>query len=1473
MRKIIIFLAIALVYASSSYALEAFDIPETVTPGKVLSNGVVTDEGRYLVNADGTITITELEVHSGDHPSSYLIQYRPGDYPKMLALTGKIHSPDNCVYTWERCEGIARLDDCAGLGGLTAMFTCTPTQSNRYQGDPPYKVTLSHEINVMKNDIIMFIKGETSNIKFSYAATGVEHPEDQDGDGSSPLQDCDDLDQTVYPDAPEICDGKANKAKWHEDAEGNPVVGSHCEPQGNIDTGCDADSDDYCSMAKNVSLEFLQWCCEGAGAAQIQGQGCCCNTLSWYKASTGTTDLAAVWTSLDSVVDMNKQRFWTSSKTIGGTAAHIVRGNDCNDGIISINPGAKEVCASEQNWGDDDCDDGTNVFSDGAGIVAYSHWDDSWMTGINEGCEDNNKFDCEHAAYQDAYLGVRPDSGFWWIGSITGSNQGSCCGNNTYTLTSSSTTGYKRTKEFFPYWNLEMKNYIDSYEYSGCWDSLPVRNNDTAAVNMLYMNLPGAIVLTSGRSFDYATVSGMGILNLPEDPLRVEPGQGYTLHMNITLDAQATSTATVYYMENISGTWDHTWKGTGISMRGGQGSRMMEFDYSPSAGAQDVLFFVYLNGAGTLRLRDTTLYNSEYKKALNIEGAFHTCDVPDPSWFTQQVNTYSTANLAYPNPLILPQDHRQHDEEPGNCTVVGDYFCSYDGTWKKNVDSKYANKVNYIPETPAALGTYFGSYSMEKDCCPIGYCWDGMMCHAGNPGSVGVHIRNITVQTGSDPETRNYKCVLGTWQNATLKPDQNNMTTGYCGERQCLYSPLDGSTQLCVNSGNYTFDDYCLEGGWTSRTSLIAMQLVQLSIEEGNGNYVLFCDGYENALNDYDYTDPVVGSVIEYIAGTMDDAGETFDCGYGGWNGVPGEGQGCVNNFCVIKYETNAGKEKVAFGTSLNLPINATAAEWRDLSFLRLFDVRSRNIVPDSADHYTYCDGVIEQGKDSYLGCDGPDSYVKHGTEHDLWYNMRTQSMIYSPQKIDLGEYSVIDAFGDLLKAPFTTIINFIRGIPRDKYEREDYSFLEGVGKFSRIYLNEKFVGSNHRSIRGVVEKVGAEEGMVVDYVNFGIDLCRKADEYSVKHFSDCIYGPMYCPLSCEPSIYDADERSFHIESKSDEGRGLWADLTSKIRLDEEHEEGGSTTDLGSSAITIAFSGSLSILNPINFTVDDPSLPSQKDIMAYTWDFGSERSYGTRYAEEGMNATHTFTHTGGMTVSVRILDRNFNYYYAERTIDIDESPDGGVCNLNEDCEHDYCNPNGRCSVQNCSDGWKNQDESDVDCGDVCAGEGKRCHIRGVCASGADCNSGNCVNNVCWYVQDSCTVSWEGCANDENAVFSISSTTDAHVSSDPADYDLKICCKDFARSWDGTAGIDGVAEMMGLSAETDAHAEKPELTNYDANSMLIIGDDGGGAACNYGINGGCPGQVCVVGISSETDAHVGACEFYYDKICCGAIPLS
>ncbi|MBI2656380.1 hypothetical protein HYX03_01420 [Candidatus Woesearchaeota archaeon] len=75
---------------------------------------------------------------------------------------------------------------------------------------------------------------------------------------------------------------------------------------------------------------------------------------------------------------------------------------------------------------------------------------------------------------------------------------------------------------------------------------------------------------------------------------------------------------------------------------------------------------------------------------------------------------------------------------------------------------------------------------------------------------------------------------------------------------------------------------------------------------------------------------------------------------------------------------------------------------------------------------------------------------------------------------------------------------------------------------------------------------------------------------------------------------------------------------------------------------------------------------------------------------------------------------------------------GKKCRVNIDCRTSFCS-NGTCAVARCDDSIKNQDESDLDCGGSC----KKCNNNQICNNNNDCSSNYCSFGFC-KPQESCS---------------------------------------------------------------------------------------------------------------------------------------
>ena len=199
-------------------------------------------------------------------------------------------------------------------------------------------------------------------------------PNDADGDGFNELQDCDDTDAAVNPDATEICDGLDNNCdgdtdlasaagavSWYSDGDGDGYGDPASEilacydPGGMIPDGGDCDDGDV-DIAPGVAevCDGIDQDCDGFIDDGV--------TTAWFADADGDGFGGGAILLFDCY----------------GDAGLVAGDGDCDDTDGDVNPNATEVCDGGDNNCDGDVDEGLQATwyedNDGDG---FGVWDTS----------------------------------------------------------------------------------------------------------------------------------------------------------------------------------------------------------------------------------------------------------------------------------------------------------------------------------------------------------------------------------------------------------------------------------------------------------------------------------------------------------------------------------------------------------------------------------------------------------------------------------------------------------------------------------------------------------------------------------------------------------------------------------------------------------------------------------------------------------------------------------------------------------------------------------------------------------------------------------------------------------------------------------------------------------------------------------------------------------------------------------------
>ena len=153
------------------------------------------------------------------------------------------------------------------------------------------------------------------------------------------------------------------------------------------------------------------------------------------------------------------------------------------------------------------------------------------------------------------------------------------------------------------------------------------------------------------------------------------------------------------------------------------------------------------------------------------------------------------------------------------------------------------------------------------------------------------------------------------------------------------------------------------------------------------------------------------------------------------------------------------------------------------------------------------------------------------------------------------------------------------------------------------------------------------------------------------------------------------------------------------------------------------------------------------------------------------------------------------------------------------------------------------------------------------------NESSCINPFSYTTSSSpygfkCYIGTE-CNYPNVTIFRMWDVNNSHAElpSGDGNYDYKVCCSGVDTTCTGNYDI-----VLKLSNLTNAHVEKKIYANYiDHDACMSVPN--GAVICNYSSDCESLGSdyICLASISNESNAHVGDCNAYSEKVCCKVIP--
>jgi len=451
----------------------------------------------------------------------------------------------------------------------------------------------------------------------------------------------------------------------------------------------------------------------------------------------------------------------------------------------------------------------------------------------------------------------------------------------------------------------------------------------------------------------------------------------------------------------------------------------------------------------TAVLTDTSLQN----RVISNDGIFLGCGQDLDSSLKTKIDTSTRTQLLTLKDYCMK--NKDCITDPNNC-----YLCKYKDKWLKLDNSEDISKTYAPSSLPSAV-----SRATRTECCPQSECWDGGKCIADQSGraiKTGFDTsmpKDVTKshEGGAPPlisGSNSWRCINGDWKLAEAKTALLDGDDGYCKElalkTMCLVDtngelefnghPEGGTKEgkpvnpQCITNGQfflknlgsaYNKDNYCQDGEWTSRTKLVAAQLINLA---GSADFTLFCGPRDKTLVD----DKLI--IDDQKTGTAQLTNEDLSS----LNS---------NNVCVLNTPN-----MVAVGFTINDEVSTKTDILK-----KIFSTECSNLVSNPS----------LMNKDAFTVC----------KNNNLWYNPKIKALIYKNTQGNLNEQSTSQLIGiskNNIENPMSSIVQKIS-------TRKHINFND----YSTIYIAK--LGSGAKTVYGIFERNHVKRIGAIGVGTFGV--------------------------------------------------------------------------------------------------------------------------------------------------------------------------------------------------------------------------------------------------------------------------------------------------------------------------------------------------------------------------------------------------